>query len=710
MLPRRAPLVVGLLLVVSVAVPRPTAAQAAPTPAHHAVHRAAQSSAVPGPAVLKIDGLGKGTAPVDGPWQFHLGDDAAWALPQTPDATGTAGWDQLSADQPWGAQGHRSYTGYAWYRKHLSLTTAPGVSPELYLLIHHIDDVYEVYWNGELVGHNGAMPPHPSHPYQQSPQIVHLGPAGDGVLALRVWKGPLTSFDSGLQGGVYFPPLVGSLDAVSAQKTENDYTWLRSRQYYFALQSLYGLIMVLSVLAWLRNRNQPVLLAMAFFSGMPAISSLLVGLRLPISYSLALGLLQPVLSLQDIGLWFLLLYLLELDKNPRLLRFTWKLAMVSLVATSLDGLLTLLDWSRPWVATWVQGADGVLTVVFTVCEAYPLVLVAFAIGKRLDLARWLMAITAFLVEMLIVFRIAVAQGSRFTHWTLSEKISAPLFFINGNPFMAPTIADTLLLFAVIYAVYRYMQHTLRRQGALEQELKSARELQQVLIPETLPELPGFAVSSAYHPAQEVGGDFFQIIPLEGEYAGSTLILLGDVSGKGLKAAMTVSLIVGAVRTLARFVPEPAKLLADLNQRLCGRLQGGFTTCLALRLDPDGRCVLASAGHPPPFLNQREIPLAGALPLGVIPGILYTEREIQIREGDHFALYTDGLLEARNASGEIFSFDRLNTLFAKRPGAAEASEAAVLFGQDDDITVLTLTRLGTGQQSTTELTAPTLAPA
>ncbi len=710
MLPRRVSILLGLLSVVPVAVPRSTTAQTTPVPAHHDVHPAAQSPAAASPAVLTIDGLGKGAAPIDGLWQFHLGDDPAFALPETPDATGSGGWEQLSADEPWGAQGHRSYTGYAWYRKHLSLTTAPGASPELYFLIRHIEDVYEVYWNGQLVGHHGVMPPHPGYPFSEPPQILSMGPGRDGVLAIRVWKAPLISFDTGLQGGFLYPPLVGSLAAVNAHKTENDYDWLRSRQYYFAMQSLYGLIMVLSLLAWLRNRNQPVLLAMALFSGMPAISTLLVGLRLPLSYTLALGLLQPTLSLEDIGLWFLLLYLLELNKNERLTRFAWKLATVSIVATSLDGLLSLLDWSKPWIAPWVQGADGVLTLVFTVTEAFPLVLVALAIGKRLDLARWLMAITAFLVEMLLVIRIAVSQGSRFTHWTLGEKIAAPLFSINGNPFTAQTIADTLLLFAIIYAVYHYMRQTLRRQGALEQELKSARELQQILIPETLPELPGFAVSSAYHPAQEVGGDFFQIIPLEGEYAGSTLILLGDVSGKGLKAAMTVSLIVGVVRTLARFVQGPAELLAELNQRLYGRLQGGFTTCLALRLDPDGRCVLASAGHPAPFLNQREIPLPGALPLGVVPGLLYTEREIDIREGDHFALYTDGLLEARSASGEIFSFERLHALFAKRPGAAEASEAAVQFGQEDDITVLTLTRLSSGQRSTTELTVPMLTRA
>ena len=157
-----------------------------------------------------------------------------------------------------------------------------------------------------------------------------------------------------------------------------------------------------------------------------------------------------------------------------------------------------------------------MTVVFTAAEIYPLILVAYALRKRLDAARWLVAITAILAGMISVIRIAVQQGSRYTHWTLGDKIAAPLFTINGNVFTAQTVANTLLLLAIIYAVYRYMQDSAARQSSLEQEFKSARELQQVLIPESMPALPGFAFTSAYRPAQEVGGDFFQVIPLEGE--------------------------------------------------------------------------------------------------------------------------------------------------------------------------------------------------
>jgi serine phosphatase RsbU (regulator of sigma subunit) len=669
--------------------------------------RAAGASSAP---VFTIEGLGKGDAPLNGPWQFHLGDNPAWALPETGDDGGNVGWEQISADATWGAQGHPAYTGFAWYRKHIHLAPAPGAEPDVAMLIRHVDDAYELYWNGVLIGHNGTMPPDPSHYFSQPAQTFGLGPVRDGVLAIRVWKGPLSSFDSDKLGGLYFAPVLGSPTAIAAKKAELDFGWLRSRQYLFGLQSLNALVMVLSLLAWFRNRSERLLLWMAVFTFAPVAVLVLTGLRLPLSYNFALAWLQPVLSLEDIGLWFLLLYLLKLDENKTLAYATRLIAIISFVATSLDGALTLLDWSNPIVTPWVQGADGALTAIFTVAEAYPLVIVAFALRKRLDPARWLVAITAMLAEMISVVRIALQQGSRYTHWTLGTKIAAPIFTFNGNGFTAQTIANTLLLLAIVYAVYRYIRESTLRQSTLEQEFKSARELQQVLIPETLPALPGFAMTSSYRPAQEVGGDFFQIIPLEGEFKGSTLILLGDVSGKGLRAAMAVSLIVGAVRTLAKFAPHPSQILEELNQRLVGRLQSGFATCLALRVGPNGHCAMASAGHPSPFLNRRELKLPGALPLGIVQSAIYEETEFDLHEGDHFALYTDGLLEARSASGEIFSFKRLDELFASAPDAARATDAAVSFGQDDDITVLTLTRLGSGEQSSTRLSAPRFAGA
>jgi serine phosphatase RsbU (regulator of sigma subunit) len=333
------------------------------------------------------------------------------------------------------------------------------------------------------------------------------------------------------------------------------------------------------------------------------------------------------------------------------------------------------------------------------------VLIPFAFRKRHSVAVWLVAFFAFFTEILTVLSIIAAQGSRFTHWTLTQKLAAPLFTVGDSPFSIMTLAYTALFISIVYAVYRYSGEESKRAAAIAEEFKSAQELQRVLIPETLPSLPGFDVTSAYRPAQEVGGDFFQIIT---KSEGSALVVIGDVSGKGLKAAMTVSLIVGTLRTLAEIFDDPAEILSGLNRRLHGRLQNGFVTCLVLRLDLDGGCTIANAGHLSPYLNGEEIALDGALPLGIVASVSYEEVRVSLKVRDRLMVFTDGLLEARSKTGELFSFERMQELIETHPDAKEAIEAAVAFGQEDDITVLTITRLAIGVESTTLLEAPTLA--
>jgi len=647
-------------------------------PGAHAVH------------TLKIDGLGKGAAPLDGPWQFHLGDNLAWAAPGVDDSA----WEQISADSTWGAQTHPSYDGFAWYRRHIDVSPVPGISPDFALMLQPIDDAYEVYWNGQLIARKGKMPPRPVwYPYQPA-QTFGLGPVRSGVLAVRVWKAPFASNDPAELGGFEGVPLIGSPRDIAAQKNADDFHWLRRRQIHFGLTFLYGLVGLFSLLAWHHDRRHWLLFWMVGYTFANVGSVVLSNMRLPLSAAYAVGLLQPALMIQDISLWFVLLWLLNLQDDRGIARFTRISAMIFCIAFSLDGLVALF-WGWGW-PLFVQIADAVLTAIFTPLELVPIVLVAAAVLKRkhLDSARWTVATFAFIAEMIFVINNAASQGVRFTHWTLSDKLSMPLFLLFGNTIPLRTFANTCLLLAIVYAVYHYSSEERRHQNILEQELKNARELQQVLVPESLPSVPGFTLTSAYRPAQEVGGDFFQIIPLDG---GSTLVILGDVSGKGLKAAMAVSLIVGAARMISEFTTQPAEILAGLNRRLYGRLQGGFATCVAMRIDTNGNAVISSAGHPAPYLNDGELALPGALPLGVMPTVNYEEVAFTLQTGDHFALYTDGLLEARNHAGELYGFDRLESLFDTRPTAAEASDAAVSFGQDDDITVLMLTRLATGEE-------------
>ncbi|HKN21498.1 MAG TPA: SpoIIE family protein phosphatase [Terracidiphilus sp.] len=646
----------------------------------------AQTPAATGARTLVIDGLGKGVGPLDGPWQFHLGDDPAWASPGYDDSH----WEQLTSDKTWGAQSHPSYTGFAWYRRTIHITPAPGADANVALLIPTIDDAYELYWNGVKVGQLGTLPPHPVF-YEGIPnQTYGLGPIRSGVLAVRVWKFALASNDPDNLGGFEAPPLVGSPSAIAAEKGNRDFKWLRSRQFTFGLTSLYALVALLSFLAWLRDRDQWLLFWMSLYALMLTMDVVLIGLRLPYPFAIAQFATQIAIAIREASGWFLLIWLLQLHQHPRLVYYIKLAAILGITSAAIDGCLSFLypDFIS---AVQMQIADAITTFPSVAFEGIPVVLVAYAIFKRarLDSTRWLVAILAFLNATVYWVENATVQGVRYTHWTLSDKITATLFTVNGNNFNLPTILRTLLFLSIVYAVIRYTIDNRRRQNAMEQEFQNARELQQVLVPENLPALPGFNLTSAYRPAQEVGGDFFQIIPLE---EGSTLIVLGDVSGKGLKAAMAVSMIVGAVRTLVETTSRPAEILAGLNRRLFGRLQGGFATAVALRLDGDGTCTIACAGHPAPYVNDQELVFPGTLPLGVLPKAEFEETKFQMGERDQLALYTDGLLEARSQNGDLYSFARLKTLFASRPTAEQAAEAAVNFGQDDDITVLTLTRI------------------
>jgi hypothetical protein len=229
----------------------------------------------------------------------------------------------------------------------------------------------------------------------------------------------------------------------------------------------------------------------------------------------------------------------------------------------------------------------------------------------------------------------------------------------------------------------------RRQALLESELAAAQQVQQLLLPEDTGDVPGFAIESVYQPAQQVGGDFFQIVPTSD---GGLLLVVGDVAGKGLPAAMLVSLLVGAIRTAAEETHAPEILLHKLNERLVGRSGGGFSTAIAAHIAGDGTVTIANAGHLSPYLDGHEVVLPGALPLGVVSGSAYETTQFLLNAGSRLTFYSDGVVEAQNEDGELFGFERGLELSTRR--AEEIAEAAKRFGQSDDITVVAVTRLET----------------
>lgn len=427
------------------------------------------------PAPLVFDGLGKGTVALRGPCPFHLGDDKAWAQPDFDDSR----WEQLATDRPWGVQGHGRYTGYAWYRCHIELTPAPGIASQFSLLFERMDDAEEVYWNGKLIGHDGKLDPYRIWHYSEPPQIFSLGPEQSGVLAVRVWKAPLFSDDSGLLGGFERAPLVGSPAAIATSKAALDYQWLSSRQFVFGENLLYAVIALLSFLAWLRHRNKWLLFWMAAYAMTPPLWVLFLGSDIRWPYVLAVGAVQPIGALQDVSLWFLLLWLLPLREHRRLVQLTRVLATVSLTTATLDGILLAITWG-PRFITGAQIADGVAALVSTTLEAFPLLLVGVALSRRqrFDTARWMVAIFALLGDMIAVVRNAVKQGRQFTNWSIASKIDAPLFRLGGSAISIYVVTNALLVAAIVYAVYSRLREEQRQREILEQEkleLMHARE-------------------------------------------------------------------------------------------------------------------------------------------------------------------------------------------------------------------------------------------
>ena len=154
--------------------------------------------------------------------------------------------------------------------------------------------------------------------------------------------------------------------------------------------------------------------------------------------------------------------------------------------------------------------------------------------------------------------------------------------------------------------------------------------------------------------------------------------------------MLVALLVGAIRTEEKHDNDPVVILNALNERLMGR-GDAQATCLALRIASDGATTLANAGHVAPYLNGEELSMEGALPLGMIEGAESSMMHFQLGLGDRLMLLSDGVVEATDANGKLFGFERVNELLRKAKTVTEIASAAQAFGQEDDISVISVTR-------------------
>src|SRR5829696_8120630 len=259
-----------------------------------------------------------------------------------------------------------------------------------------------------------------------------------------------------------------------------------------------------------------------------------------------------------------------------------------------------------------------------------------------------------------------------------------------------TVAQTLM-------EQRLEQERIERER-IEQDLEVARSIQQASLPEEVPTLEGWQISPFYQPAREVGGDFYDFFELEDGLVG---VVVGDATGKGRPAALVAEATTHMLRVVAQAFgsTSPGEVLARVNETLLARIpQNMFVTCFYAVLDPE-KCTLsyANAGHNLPYLwhggNAQELRARG-MPLGLMAGMGYEEKEISLEAGEAALFYSDGLVEAHDSKGEMFGFPRLRELVAEHSEERSLEEVLLeeLYSfvgegweQEDDITLLTLRR-------------------
>jgi serine phosphatase RsbU (regulator of sigma subunit) len=239
---------------------------------------------------------------------------------------------------------------------------------------------------------------------------------------------------------------------------------------------------------------------------------------------------------------------------------------------------------------------------------------------------------------------------------------------------------------------------------IEQELHVARRIQQASLPEAVPALEGWEIYPSYLPAREVGGDFYDFLELEDGRLG---LVVGDATGKGVPAALVMSTTCGMIRAVTQASDySPGEVLQRVNEALATRIPANmFVTCFYGVLDPGtGSFSYANAGHDLPYVRRggyAEELMARGMPLGLMPGMSYEEKEIILGEGDRALFYSDGLVEAHNPEGAMFGFPRLQSLVAEHAQGEPLvdflmeelySFTGKRWEQEDDITLVTLQRV------------------
>jgi len=314
----------------------------------------------------------------------------------------------------------------------------------------------------------------------------------------------------------------------------------------------------------------------------------------------------------------------------------------------------------------------------------------------------------------------VSQGELIGVLNLGPRLSEQDYSSDDLKLLANLAAQAAPAVRVGQLV-REQEAEARSRERIKQELKVAQLIQQNFLPKQLPDLPGWQVAAYYRPAREVGGDFYDFIELEDGRLG---IVIGDVTDKGVPAAMVMAATRSVLRASAQRLGAPGEVLARVNDQLCPDMPDKmFVTCFYAVLEQEsGRLRFANAGHDCPYLGtpagEVEELRARGMPLGLMPGMAYEEKEATLGPGDTALLYSDGLAEAHDPEREMFGFPRVKGLTGSRRTGHDLIDALLSeldrftgpgWEQEDDITLVTLSRSG-GVAVAAEIQAAELASA
>jgi sigma-B regulation protein RsbU (phosphoserine phosphatase) len=607
---------------------------------------------------------------LSGDWRMSPDDKPEYAATQFDDGA----WPALRL--PRGAEYFHGMK--YWLRRRVDLPAGTDRS-QLALTLGTLQDVYEVYVNGRRIGATGSFD---SFEDARIPQPltfdIPLQAAQEGEplqIALRV------------RGILFYHPHWRMLDVgpylltyrdgapTEAGRQQLEHRWVTIAP-HFVFGTIFAVIGLLSLFGWLSERERIELLWFVFVSFARAVAAIFLSLqlladshpfnRLGIAPEFVYGNMDTPLFVEfvfaalGIRSWKLRLALwlgwlgapISLYSDSR--SAIWTIGFPAYVWVSCLGLLVIVwDW---WKLSH-RGApveQHVLHLALALCSG------SFS-------GNW---IVLFWTDMIA-----------FSQSVVTFKIRDVPGFPVG-PFRVQFVdVFWLLVSATILALlFRRLAADRRERQRLSSELEAARVIQQLLLKQ--PELRerGLSLEAVYAPAQEVGGDFYYV--LDGQ-----VVVIGDVSGKGLKAAMLVSLLIGVLR---RDTGErrPGAVLEALNRALAGHIDG-FVTCCCARFDAGGEVVVANAGHLSPYVDGAEVAVDTSLPLGLDAGCEYGETALTLAPGSSITFLSDGVVEAANAKGELFGFERTSGISTK--AAAEIAEAAKAWGQNDDITVVTVRR-------------------